>query len=68
MNYITMMKVMIQNRLYFKTWIVDVGLVVNNLVLVQFNDLLNFNYIFLFIYNNYFIILKIKIIMGKGKH
>mgnify|MGYP001809824187 CR=1 FL=1 len=35
-----MMKVMIQNRLYFKTWIADVELVVNNLVLAQFNDYL----------------------------
>ena len=42
MNYIIMMKVMIQNRLYFKIWIVDVELVVNNLVLVQFNDLFEF--------------------------
>ena len=48
MNYITMMKVMIQNQLYFKIWIVDVGLVVNNLVLVQFNE--NWELYFFLIY------------------
>ena len=42
MNYITMMKVTIPNLLYFKIWIVDVGLVVNNLVLVKFNDIIGF--------------------------
>ena len=38
MNYTTMMKVMILSQLYCKTWIAGVGAVVNNLVLVQFND------------------------------